>query len=266
MLIGVHTLQLLKEQQSIGLMVVGGLDTHLGMLYIKDITPNSPAANCNRLRIGDQLLQVNDNCLVGVTHGEALNILKNTPPLVKLTLARKQNGDSNVLELEAERRRISDFEEPIVNQARQSSTVSKTSQELSFSPPPERGQRPKSVISMSSFGSPLSDDLSPTASLYGSFDEPEEYVPAYLERESPTLNLRQDDVPVTVIDGIPGEESDATEEEEPKPVSKSVSWAVSDAQSEVFTVEILKNGRVGLGMSVSGGVDTPYDDIMVSIS
>ena len=70
MLIGVHTLQLLKEQQSIGLMVVGGLDTHLGMLYIKDITPNSPAANCNRLRIGDQLLQVNDQCLVGVTHGE----------------------------------------------------------------------------------------------------------------------------------------------------------------------------------------------------
>ena len=201
-----------------------------------------------------------------MTHGEALNILKNTPPLVKLTLARKQNSDSNVLELEAERRRISDFEEPIVNQARQSSTVSKTSQELSFSPPPERGQRPKSVISMSSFGSPLSDDLSPTTSLYGSFDEPEVYVPAYLECESPTLNLRQDDVPVTVIDGIPGEDSDATEEEEPKPVSKSVSWAVSDAQSEVFTVEILKNGRVGLGMSVSGGVDTPYDDIMVSIS
>ena len=238
------------------------------MLYIKNIQPNSPAANCNRLRTGDQLLQVNDRCLVGVTHGEALNILKNTPPLVKLTVARKQNSESSALELEAERRQISDdLEEPIVNQARQSSTIPKTSQELSFSPPPERGQRPKSTISMSSFGTPVSNELSPTTSLYGSFDEPdEEYVPAYLERDSPTLNLRQDDVPVTIIDGIPSEDSDSTEEEEPKPVNKSVSWAVSDADSEVFTVELIKNGRAGLGLSVSGGVDTTYDDIMVSIT
>ena len=247
-------------------MVVGGLDTHLGMLYIKDIQPNSPAANCNRLRTGDQLLQVNDHCLVGVTHGEALNILKKTPPLVKLTVARKQNNESNGLELEAQRRRIADFEEPTVNQARESSTISKASHELSFSPPPERGQRPKSCISLSSFGTPLQKDLSPTTSMYGSFEEPDEYVPAYRQPESPTLNLRQDDVPVTIIDGIPDEDSDITEEEEPRPVSKSVSWAVSDEDSQVITVELLKNGRAGLGLSVSGGVDTPYDDIMVSIA
>ena len=259
------SLQLLKEQQSIGLMVVGGLDTHLGMLYIKDIQPNSPAANCKRLRTGDQLLQVNDKCLVGVTHGEALNILKNTPPLVKLTVARKKDNANNGLELEAERRRVNDFEEPIVNQARESSTISKSSHELSFSPPTERGQRPKSFVSLSSFGTPVHNDLSPQTSLYGSFEELDEYVPAYLEPESPTLNLRQDDVPITIIDGIPGDDSDVTVEEEPRPRSKSVSWAVSDETSQVFTVELLKNGRAGLGLSVSGGVDTPYDDITVSI-
>lgn len=246
-------------------MIVGGLDTHLGMLYIKDIQPDSPAAKCNRLRTGDQLLQVNDHCLVGVTHGDALNILKNTPPLVKLTVARKKDSESNGLELEAEGRHIAEFEKPIVNQARESSTISKTSQELSFSPPTERGQRPKSCVSLSSFGAPLNNDLSPTTSFYGSFDDPDEYVPAYLQPESPTLNLRQSDVPVTIIDGIPSEDSDLTEEDEPRPRSKSVSWAVSDENSEVFTVELLKNGRAGLGMSVSGGVDTPYDDIMVSM-
>ena len=252
-------LQLLKEQQSIGLMVIGGLDTHLGMLYIKDIQPDSPAANCKRLRTGDQLLQVNDICLVGVTHSEALNILKNTPPLVKLTVARKKDSESSDLDLEAERRRVPDFEEPIVNKARESSTISKTSEELSFSPPTERSHRPKSCISLSSFGTPVV--------MNGSFEEPdEEYVPAYLEPESPTLNLRQDDVPVTIIDGIPGEDSDFTEEDEPRSRSKSVSWAVSNDTSKVITVELLKNGRAGLGLSVSGGVDTSHSDITVSIT
>ena len=246
-------------------MVVGGLDTHLGMLYIKDIQPNSPAANCNRLRTGDQLLQVNDNCLVGVTHGEALNILKNTPPLVKLTVARKKNSESNGTELVAEARRVTDLEEPIVSSARESSTISKTSSELSLSPPTDRGQRPKSLVSLSSFGTPYhSGDHSP-GSPSGSFQEPDEYLPAYLQPDSPTLNLRQDDVPVTIIDGIPGEDDESTEQEEDeRPVNKSVSWAVSSDECKVFTVELLKNGRAGLGMSVSGGVDTPYDDIMVS--
>lgn len=244
-------------------MIVGGLDTHLGMLYIKDIQPNSPAANCNRLRTGDQLLQVNDNCLVGVTHGEALNILKNTPPLVKLTVARKKNSESDGTELVAEGRRVTDLEEPIVSSARESSTISKTSSELSLSPPTDRGQRPKSCVSLSSFGAPY--DHSP-GSPSGSFDDPDEYVPAYLQPESPTLNLRQDDVPVTIIDGIPGEDDESTEQEEEdiRPVNKSVSWAVSSDECKVFTVELLKNGRAGLGMSVSGGVDTPCDDIMVS--
>lgn len=246
-------------------MVVGGVDTHLGMLYIKDIQPNSPAANCNRLRTGDQLLQVNDNCLVGVTHGEALNILKNTPPLVKLTVARKKNSESDGTELVAEGRRVTDLEEPIVSSARESSTISKTSSELSLSPPTERGQRPKLCVSLSSFGTSYHSHHSP-GSPCGSVDEPDEYVPAYLQPESPTLNLRQDDVPVTIIDGIPGEDDESTEQEEEdvRPVNKSVSWAVSSDECKVFTVEILKNGRAGLGMSVSGGVDTPYDDIMVS--
>lgn len=248
-------------------MVVGGLDTHLGMLYIKNIQPNSPAANCNRLRVGDQLLQVNDNCLVGVTHSEALNILKNTPPLVKLTVARKKDNGSDNIELVAEGRRVPDAEEPIVSSARESSTISKTASDLPLSPPLDRGQRPKSLISLSSFGASFNNDSSP-ASPCGSFDDSDDYIPAYLEPESPTLTLRQDDVPVTIIDGIPGEYDSTTteDEEEVKPVTKSVTWAVSSDDAKVFTVELLKNGRAGLGLSVTGGVDTPHDDIMVSIS
>ena len=258
-------MQLLKEQQSIGLMVVGGLDTHLGMLYIKDIQPNSPAANCNVLRTGDQLLQVNDNCLVGVTHGEALNILKNTPPLVKLTVARKKDDKANDLDVGVEQRPTGELEEHIVRRARESSSISKTAEEVSVTPQSERQPRPKSCINLASFGAVAEDDSSSqVTSVHSSFEEEKPFVPAYLQPDSPTLNLQPDDVPVTIIDGIPEDDSDVTEEEEPRPRSKSVSWAVSDDTSRVFTVELLKNGRIGLGLSVTGGVDTSCDDITVS--
>ena len=73
---------------------------------------------------------------------------------------------------------------------------------------------------------------------------------------------------MTIIDGIPGEYDSTTteDEEEVKPVTKSVTWAVSSDDAKVFTVELLKNGHAGLGLSVTGGVDTPHDDIMVSIN
>ena len=246
-------------------MVVGGLDTHLGMLYVKDIQPGSPAAKCGRLRTGDQLLQVNDHCLVGVNHGEALNILKNTPPLVKLTVARKQERvESPSLELAAEGRRMSELDGPIVSTAHESSTISKTSSELTLSPPRERAPCSKSAVMLSSFGT-LVNDQQQHVPIYSSLDDPDEYIPAFLQPESPTLILRQDDVPVTVIDGIPDEQGDAEEEEETRKLNKSVSWAITnDGGGNVFTVELRKGDHAGLGVSVSGGVDTACDNIMVS--
>lgn len=255
----IQSLQLLKEEKSIGLMIVGGLDTPLGMLYVKDIQPDTPAAKCRRLRVGDQLLQVNDECLVGVTHTDALDILKNTPPLVKLTIARKKDRKPDSLELlESDQRRSAEKSEPIFSSARESSTVPKSSSELTLSPGSERAHMARPPV-LSSFGTPLTEDL------VMSLEEPD-YVPAFEEPDSPTLTLRQSDVPVTVIDGIPGEEEESSSSEDSKSANKSVSWAVSDDDSEVFTVELVKEGQGGLGISISGGADTVQEDIVVSIS
>lgn len=71
-----------------------------------------------------------------------------------------------------------------------------------------------------------------------------------------------------IIDGIFGEYDFMIieDEEEVKFVIKSVIWVVSSDDVKVFIVEFLKNGCVGLGLSVIGGVDIFYDDIMVSIN
>ena len=253
--------QLLKEEKSIGLMIVGGLDTPLGMLYIKNIQPNTPAAKCKRLRVGDQLLQVNDECLVGVTHADALEVLKNTPPLVKLTIARKKDYRPDSLELDEPGQAAGERNDPTSPSVREPSGAPGSTSDLTLSPGTERAHTGRPQVLLSSFGTPLTEDLA-ALSL-----EEHECVPVLEDPDSPTINLRQNDVPVTIIDGIPGsdeEEGSGFECEEPRSANKSVSWAVSDGDSEVFTVELTKEGAKGLGISITGGVDTGHEDITVS--
>lgn len=245
---------MLKEEKAIGLMIIGGLDTPLGMLYIKHIQPGTPAEKCQRLRVGDQLLQVNDECLVGVTHAHALEVLKETPPLVKLTVARtKEREDLDVDELG--RRRQLGQQKPAFTSAVESSTIPKVVDDVAVSSDGVPS-RPHSVA-LSSFGSPLSDDQG-YSFLSDSTDDHQDYEPS-----SPTLNLCQNDVPVTIIDGIPGEEERLQEMEKTKP-NKSVSWAISDEDCDIITVELMKNNKNSIGLTMSRGLDASSPDITVS--
>lgn len=237
-------------------MIIGGLDTPLGMLYIKHIQPGTPADNCQRLRVGDQLLQVNDECLVGVTHAHALEVLKQTPPLVKLTVARtKEREELDVDELG--RRRQLGEQKPAFSSAVESSTIPKTVDDVAVSFGSDGViSRPHSVA-LSSFGSPLSDDQ-PYSFLSDSSDDYQDYEPS-----SPTLNLCQNDVPVTIIDGIP-EEARLEEVEKTRP-NKSVSWAISDEDCDIITVELWKNNKNSIGLTMNRGLDASSPDIIVSV-
>ena len=267
-------MQLLKEQQSIGLMIIGGLDTPLGMLYVKGVQPESPAERCNRLKVGDQLIEVNGQSLVGVSHSEALAVLKQTPPLVKLTVARKKDRGLNNLEQNElpPRRSRESRDEPVFSSAVDASTLTKASSELTLNTKCDVELKPRPhSISFSSFGTPLSDeDLFASLCSNGSFDDPD-YIPTYSEEpDSPTLNLCLNDVPVTIIDGIPDEDGingDAEQlQSEAKVVAnKNVRWAVSNEECEIITVELYKDGRQGLGLGVTGG-DNMSEDIVVSRS
>ena len=63
----------------------------MGMLYIKEIQPGMPADLCQRLRVGDQIVEINGVNLLGATHGEALRIMRTTPPLVQMVVARRND-------------------------------------------------------------------------------------------------------------------------------------------------------------------------------
>ncbi|XP_071845657.1 uncharacterized protein [Apostichopus japonicus] len=64
-----------KADQPLGIRIEGGSDTVKQCIYVKRLAINSAALKSGRLKKGDQLLDVDGKCMVGITHGEAMNIL-----------------------------------------------------------------------------------------------------------------------------------------------------------------------------------------------
>lgn len=67
-------------------------DTILGFLRIKKMFPGQPAALCGKLQIGDIVLEVNENSMEGVTHQEAINLIRTGPTEVKLLVKREPSS------------------------------------------------------------------------------------------------------------------------------------------------------------------------------
>jgi len=67
---------------------VGGFGSNLGDLpiYVKSVFERGAAAREGTLRRGDQILEVNRESLAGLTHGDAVSILKEARGTVALTI------------------------------------------------------------------------------------------------------------------------------------------------------------------------------------
>uniref|UniRef100_A0A667XQ12 PDZ domain-containing protein n=1 Tax=Myripristis murdjan TaxID=586833 RepID=A0A667XQ12_9TELE len=83
-----HTITLERGSAGLGFSIVGGFGSPHGDLpiYIKTIFNKGAAIEDGRLKSGDQIIAVNGHCLEGVTHAEAVDILKRTKGTVVLTV------------------------------------------------------------------------------------------------------------------------------------------------------------------------------------
>ncbi|TNN61198.1 Multiple PDZ domain protein [Liparis tanakae] len=81
------TVTLERGSSGLGFSIVGGFSSPHGDLpiYIKTVFNKGAAVEDGRLKRGDQIIAVNGHCLEGVTHGEAVDILKKTRGSVVLT-------------------------------------------------------------------------------------------------------------------------------------------------------------------------------------
>ncbi|XP_077427995.1 multiple PDZ domain protein-like isoform X2 [Vanacampus margaritifer] len=82
------TVSLDRGSSGLGFSIVGGFGSPHGDLpiYIKTIFNKGAAIEDGRLKRGDQIIAVNGHCLEGVTHAEAVDILKKTSGTVDLTV------------------------------------------------------------------------------------------------------------------------------------------------------------------------------------
>nr|XP_057941556.1 multiple PDZ domain protein isoform X2 [Doryrhamphus excisus] len=82
------TVSLERSSSGLGFSIVGGYGSPHGDLpiYIKTIFDKGAAIEDGRLKRGDQIIAVNGHCLEGVTHAEAVDILKKTKGTVVLTV------------------------------------------------------------------------------------------------------------------------------------------------------------------------------------
>jgi hypothetical protein len=90
-----------NNNYNLGISIIGGINTSLKGIFIHDIHINEAIYNDGRLKIGDQLIKINDVDLINKTYDEALNILRNemlnnnNKGFTKLKILRHFNDHSN---------------------------------------------------------------------------------------------------------------------------------------------------------------------------
>lgn len=75
--------------ESLGMRIGGGVGSNEGdtPIYIANINPQGPVGKSKQVKKGDVLLSVNGQSLLGLTHGQAVGLLKATAELAGVTLS-----------------------------------------------------------------------------------------------------------------------------------------------------------------------------------
>ncbi|XP_041708488.2 LOW QUALITY PROTEIN: ligand of Numb protein X 2b [Coregonus clupeaformis] len=85
-----NVVEMFREEQELGLRIVGGKDTPLGNIVIQEIIRDSLAARDGRLAPGDHILEVNDVSLASIPHGRAISALRRPCPLLRLIVMQEK--------------------------------------------------------------------------------------------------------------------------------------------------------------------------------
>ena len=82
-----------SQDRPLGVEIEGGSDTESPYVKIAAIAPGSVAERCGMLRVGDELVEVDEVPIVGATHSQALDIIQGVSRPVTVTVQRREDFD-----------------------------------------------------------------------------------------------------------------------------------------------------------------------------
>nr|XP_020460556.1 ras-associating and dilute domain-containing protein-like isoform X2 [Monopterus albus] len=93
----VFTVELQRGPHGLGLALVDGMKTPVRMtgIYVKSVVPNSPAAQCQKLRTGDRILAVNGISLVGMDYSMGRELIRSSGDFLRLLVAKIDSKTNN---------------------------------------------------------------------------------------------------------------------------------------------------------------------------
>ncbi|XP_059204823.1 ras-associating and dilute domain-containing protein-like [Centropristis striata] len=93
----VFTVELHRGPHGLGLALVDGMKTPLRMngIYVKSVVPDSPAAQCQKLRTGDRILAVNGISVVGMEYNVGRELIRSSGDSLRLLVAKIDPKGSN---------------------------------------------------------------------------------------------------------------------------------------------------------------------------
>ncbi|XP_042179620.1 inaD-like protein [Oncorhynchus tshawytscha] len=280
-----------RERQGLGLSLAGNKDRSCLSIFVVGISPGGPAAKDGRIRIGDELLEINNQVLYGRSHLNASAIIKSASSKVKITLIRNEDAINQMA--------VPPFPNPPVVL---SSTETPKPAAVASPAPTEKSQTPESLAlgrgpleasisisevksSVGSSGSTATELVSreatlkilrETSSKKASENEAESSesvtVPAAKTPLGQTANLSKTcrlSCKLPVVSSVKGELVPPPASFLPSScTSPDFEYCSKDTATcpivpgQEIIIEIAK-GRSGLGLSIVGGKDTQLDAIVI---
>lgn len=81
-------MELARGARGFGFSIRGGREFHSMPLFVLRIAVDGPAAADGRLRVGDQIVEINGVNTKNMTHGEAIELIKSGGAVVRLLVRR----------------------------------------------------------------------------------------------------------------------------------------------------------------------------------
>nr|XP_040145117.1 inaD-like protein [Ictidomys tridecemlineatus] len=252
-----HIIELEKDKNGLGLSLAGNKDRTRMSIFIVGINPEGPAAMDGRMRIGDELLEINNQILYGRSHQNASAIIKTAPSKVKLVFIRNEDAVNQMA--------VPPFPLP-------SSSPSSIEDQSGIEPvsSEEDGNLEVGVKQLPGSDSSNLEDLSQVigqgvvADHQKTLEYPTDDAASQMKEQkySTKASFSSQEIPLAPTPSYHSSDTDFTScgsFQAPLSVDPATCPIVPGQE---MIIEISK-GRSGLGLSIVGGRDTPLDAIVI---